>query len=449
MDTFESLMDAAGALLRESRTDPHSRQVLAVQTQSGAVSAFENDLSADAEDRFLSAQKEPLSALLCLWANGKPDVPSIRIREGLLQADPKNAEAALYLQGEEGIVKRPLAETVAPRRLGLIKEAPPDREKEKRIISKKELLDWADNLRQTTREAAAGAASFVKEKRDAVSERSIEKRLENERKALKPVFLEDLAAAGFRFPPMICIEDPDEKHMKSVVCKGSIGFQSREDDLQILHLYPESLDQTGVSFFPRKEKAAYFADNSSSNFYVNLEEYFEFQKKARIDELEQIAFCLGAIHVEARLIEQERSQSEEKKKVGIKAPKSNKAGVESGMETREAFKAEVALSTDFAGNNAPWRPVLRYFNNEASILSLIDMRLNGENTIKSKTYSWDFSRSSGIQKRTAANIENALKKMKYGMNLSLVEKASEEKRTMLKYTIRFKAEKPETEQENP
>ena len=109
MDTFESLMDAAFALLREARTEP--RQVLAVQTESGGVSVFENDLSADAEARFLSAQKEPLSALLCLWANGKPDVPSIRIREGLLRADPKNAEAALYLQGEEGIVKRRLAQT--------------------------------------------------------------------------------------------------------------------------------------------------------------------------------------------------------------------------------------------------------------------------------------------------------------------------------------------------
>jgi hypothetical protein len=109
MDTFESLMDAAGAMLRETRTDP--RQVLAVQTQSGAVSAFENDLSADAEARFLSAQKEPLSALLCLWANGQPDVPSIRVREGLLRADPKNAEAIVYLQGENGIGKRRLAQT--------------------------------------------------------------------------------------------------------------------------------------------------------------------------------------------------------------------------------------------------------------------------------------------------------------------------------------------------
>ena len=320
-------------------------------------------------------------------------------------------------------------------------------EKEKRSFPKKEIQEWATDVSQSAREKVTGVATAVKDRRDAASEKSKEKRLEKERELLKPVFLADLTTADFQLPPMICIEDPDEKHVKSPVCKDSIGFKSGDDDLQILHLYPDELEGSGISFYPRIEKAVYFVDNSKTSFYVNLEEYFEFQKKAKIDELEQIASCLGATHVEARLIEQEKSRSVSKRKGGIKISRTMGTSVEAEEEKLSAEKAEVALCTDFAGNNEPRRPVLHYFSNEVSILNLIDMRLNGENTIKSKTYSWDFSHSSGIQEKTAIKIENALKKMKYSVNTSLVSKAMEEKRTMLKYTIKFKTEKQEAEQE--
>ena len=322
-----------------------------------------------------------------------------------------------------------------------------ENEKNKVAFPKKEIQDWASNLGQAAKEKVADVAVAVKQKRENAIEISTEKRLKKERDQLQPVFLSDLSAAGFRLPPMICIEDPDEKHMRSLVCKDAIGFQSNEGDLQILHLYPDAVDKAGIHFFPQNDKAAYFVDNSKSSFYVNLEDYFKFQRKARIDELEQIAFCLGATHVEARLIEQESSKETTKRKAGINAAKVAKAGMEHDEERREYTKSEVALCSDFVGNNEPKRPVLHYFNNEDNILNLIDMRLHGENSITAKSYSWEFSHSSGIQEKTAVKIESALKKMKYGLNTSLVNKASEEKRTMLKYTIKFKAEKEEQPKE--
>lgn len=105
MERYTQLRKAALAALEKA---PTAVQVLVTGTRTGGISAFENDLSAEREELFLSAQMEPLAELLCLWASGQPDVPSIRVRKGLMEKDPRNGGAVLYLQGEMGIVRKRL-----------------------------------------------------------------------------------------------------------------------------------------------------------------------------------------------------------------------------------------------------------------------------------------------------------------------------------------------------
>ncbi|MBR5093544.1 MAG: hypothetical protein IK095_00480 [Oscillospiraceae bacterium] len=109
MDRYERMMDAAVAA---RKVQAAAAQILVTETRDGELSAFASDLSAGEEERFLAAQQRTLAAVLCVWRSGLLDVPSIRVRRGLLGADPLNADALVYLQGEHGIVARTLVETV-------------------------------------------------------------------------------------------------------------------------------------------------------------------------------------------------------------------------------------------------------------------------------------------------------------------------------------------------
>lgn len=109
MQLFEQMKSAADAALEELRAD--SLQVLVVKTENGEITVFENDLSSTREAYFLSEQKETLAALLCVWANGQIDLPSMNIRKRLIEINPKNADAVVYLQGKE-IIPRPLSQTI-------------------------------------------------------------------------------------------------------------------------------------------------------------------------------------------------------------------------------------------------------------------------------------------------------------------------------------------------
>ena len=109
MDSYLAMKEAAEKALKSIPAG--ASQVLVTKTESGAISVFANDLSAAAEERFLASQEEALSAILCVWANGQIDVPSIRLRKTLIESNPKNADAVIYLQGEE-ICKKLLSQTV-------------------------------------------------------------------------------------------------------------------------------------------------------------------------------------------------------------------------------------------------------------------------------------------------------------------------------------------------
>ena len=309
--------------------------------------------------------------------------------------------------------------------------------KEKIQFPGKELAGWAAGIGQAAKDRVVKAAEAMKEGGEQLRLRANELKAEKELEELCPVFPETLSSASFSYPPLICIAEADEKHLKSPVCKGSIGFLRKEDDLEILQLYPDSVGAVGITFFPSMEPAAFFVENSKEKFYVNLDDYFEYQKKERINELENIAFCLGAKHVEARLIESKKDETVVGGKADLKIPKVVKGQAAREEDHSEASRWEVALSTDFDGSDEPRRPVLHYFQNEASVLNLIAMRMGQDHKIKAKTYLWDFSHSSGIKESTAVKIESALKSMKIGLNTSLVTKAKTEKRTMLKYTIEF------------
>lgn len=109
MDRYRRMMDAARAAWGEHE---NALQILVIEGKTGDISSFPNDLSQAVEEHFLAGKPEAITAVLCIWKNGQIDVPSMRVRRGLLEADARNADALVYLQGEDGIVTRSLAKTV-------------------------------------------------------------------------------------------------------------------------------------------------------------------------------------------------------------------------------------------------------------------------------------------------------------------------------------------------
>ena len=65
--------------------------------------------------------------------------------------------------------------------------------------------------------AAQNAANAMRDNAEA-------RNREKERKALQPIFLEDLDSTDFTLSKLIRVADIDKKHAESEVCKGSVGL---------------------------------------------------------------------------------------------------------------------------------------------------------------------------------------------------------------------------------
>lgn len=91
---------------------PNEIQVLVTQSKRGTIETFGNNMSRQRESLFLQAHTEALSAILCMFRNGQLDVPSLFIRQGLIHANSENAEAIVFLQGNDKILFRRLSDLV-------------------------------------------------------------------------------------------------------------------------------------------------------------------------------------------------------------------------------------------------------------------------------------------------------------------------------------------------
>ena len=108
---FQLLNDVAQSILRDSPIE-EMRQFLVTMRSDGIIEKFDNNLSEQSENAFLTRQTEPLLAIICVWNNNVLDIPSYRIRVGLIERFPENRDCVVYLRGEAGILPKMLSATV-------------------------------------------------------------------------------------------------------------------------------------------------------------------------------------------------------------------------------------------------------------------------------------------------------------------------------------------------
>mgnify|MGYP002324700877 FL=1 len=276
--------------------------------------------------------------------------------------------------------------------------------------------------------AAQNAANAMRDNAEA-------RNREKERKALQPVFLEDLDSTDFTLSKLIRVVDIDKKHAESEVCKGSVGFISEQKELRIVNIYKNMIGAFGISLYPDADSEIYYIDPSDRDKYIALDDYFGYLKIARVNELQKIAQDLGAKHFRVTYREKKASitKNDMKAKGNVRV---GAAEAERNLSISDNSNIEVAAEMQCLGH-APIQPKLLYLRGEPSIQSLIALRMDENSQIFHQEFSLKLSNSSGIKEKDAVKIDAALKAMKISGNTTVVSEAQSESRRFFEYEVDF------------
>ena len=282
---------------------------------------------------------------------------------------------------------------------------------------------------------AGNVGHTVKKKAYALKETVDEKARQLELKTLQPLFIEELNDTDFVIPKFIRLTEKDKKYVESEVCQNSIGFRSDKKDLRMINIFRDSIDKFGLSFYPDCNEEFYYVNPSDHEMYIALDEYFNYLKQARINELQKIAQDLGAKHFKVTYKEQKASFSK-KKKEGKAKEGITVVNAEQNIEGRDYIAAEIAAEMSFPGHD-PVKPKLKYLKYDPSINNLIEMRMNEHSPILHQKLMIKLSNSSGLKESEAVKIDAVIKGMKCGGNATLVSETQNESRRYLEYEIDF------------
>lgn len=281
---------------------------------------------------------------------------------------------------------------------------------------------------------AEAMGSTVKRSAISVMKSAGEKAKALELQSLHPLFPVDLDDANFLMPKFIRVVERDKRYAESEVCQGSIGFASNKGGLDIVNIFLDSIDAFGLTFYPDSDCDFYYVDPTDRNRYIALDEYFNYLKIARINELKRLAQDLGAKHFKITYKEEQATFSENKSKAHVKAVA--KADAEHRSTEKRFSTVEIAAEMDFPGH-APIKPTLRYMQRDPSIQTLIAMRMDESAPLLHEKYVLKMSTSSGMKETDAVKIDTVLKSLKVSGNATVASEARNESRRYLEYEINF------------
>ena len=313
------------------------------------------------------------------------------------------------------------------------------------------------NLFQNAKEKMAQAGEFLSEKTTETGELISDKAsLAMDKASQAGEFLSDRAAAAKRdydlrrfrpitkeqldseirvMPEMIHITDWD-KRTEEDVCKGAVAFNDGTKELRALSILTENANLLNASFYPTAQEGVYYRDPCDPTSFINLNDYFEYIKKAKVHELNQIAQALGAKHVKITLKAEKKQFVQDKGKIGAAVGKKSKTEVSHSDSNKQFVSIEVASDKKYKGHDAN-RPELNYFKNEPDIQNIILRRLDKDNPIYSDIEIFKYTNSSGIKRNDAAKIEGILKKLKISGSSSISTEIENEEKIYFEYQIEY------------
>lgn len=293
---------------------------------------------------------------------------------------------------------------------------------------------------EVSKRVASNVAGNVQKKALEFSERSKQDSYERRMKKYNPLFPEKYHSEEFNIPNMIVIVD-DAVRRGIDVCEGAIGWLSNQNGMEVLHLYDEYIQQSGIQFVPAPIcDAVYYVDRFDRNRFIQTECIFSKAHEERMAELKNIAYMLGAktcsIEINESSLEVETSKKNLEGKAGV-----SKVSSRENMEQSSSYKGVVHRSgrivAEFTGSNEVKRPELKWFMHDDTIKRLIDIRCSDPNAIKSEMLVLEGNASATMSQKTAYAIDNALCKISIAGKANMEGQATKENQSKLLFTIEF------------
>ena len=251
---------------------------------------------------------------------------------------------------------------------------------------------------------------------------------------LQPIFQADLEAT--EFPKLIRIVERSNKYNEGTVCEGSIGRTSQHKGVELVSVFEDSIAAFGLSFYPDLESEFYYVDPCNKTHYIALDDYFTYLKEVRVNELEIIAQALGAKHFKVTYKEEKKSFNKKKANTVGKAKKVIEAEAKHELIEKDYAVCNIAAESYYTGHS-PKRPELHYWEKDTKIQSLVASRMDEDNPLTRKTYTFQMSQTSGMKANYAVKIDGVLKALKCNGNATLESEAQNESRRYLEYQIEF------------
>ncbi len=308
--------------------------------------------------------------------------------------------------------------------------------------AKEKIGDVADKTSEQAKAFAVDAGEKIKDLKDKAQVIQHDAIIDLEKRNFCPVTLDDYNSINFNTPKLLRILESDI-HEGHESCEGAIGYAPTIAKVKLFQIIKRNCDDIGMRFYPNKDGVIYYQNPYEKDMYLNIEDYFDFIKRKRVNELEMIANKLGASHVKITIKEEKKSfvsagvKMKDSIKIGQKIDKASESEEKKGEVTSsQAITREIALDHEFKNPGNPEKPDLLYYKGDPDIESLIEIQF-GKNPSKRKTYKLKFLQSSDINIDAAIGIDAVLSKLQLNSSASLKSEVEKEQRMFFEYFVEF------------
>ena len=221
-----------------------------------------------------------------------------------------------------------------------------------------------------------------------------------------------------------------------------IVLLSKESGVEVLCLYDEAVNFSGIQFVPSATcDALYYVDSFDRNRFIRTDCIFSKAHEERMAELEYVAYSVGAKKCTIEIHESTSDMQVQNKSVKMSESYktiSSAEGAEQNISQTGKNHRSGRIETEFEGNGTPQKPTLKWFAHDDTIKQLVEMCCSGARTVKFKTLELSGSSSATMSQKTAYAIDSAIGKLGGASgNVSMDAQAAKEHQSKLLFYIEF------------
>ena len=166
-------------------------------------------------------------------------------------------------------------------------------------VSKKAAGEVAKGTKAVYEKVKDNSQKRQTERKDNAVKRKIKKTEEQYNKRMKkynPLSEEEFGSSTFNIPNIIeIVDEATRRDIDVCIDTNAIGWRDMINDTEVLHLYDEFVEQSGIHFVPvAKCNGVYCVDPYDRKRFINVDCIFSKANEEKIAELARVANYLGA-----------------------------------------------------------------------------------------------------------------------------------------------------------